>query len=69
MIPINIYSIFSRHPLMRNIRNAQNINTPDDLAQMLLNSGKVNQEQVNQAKQMWGQRQDLRKQIHDQFGF
>lgn len=29
------------------------IKSPDELAQYLLNSGKVTQEQVNQARQMW----------------
>ena len=54
---------------MKNIQNMQNIKTPDDLAQQLLNSGKVNQNQVNMAKRAWEERQDLRQQIHDQFGF
>ena len=36
-----------------NLQNLQNIKTPDEMAQYLLNLGKVNQEQVNQAKQMW----------------
>lgn len=69
MIPNKVMQILSRHPLMKNIQNMQNIKTPDDLAQKLLNTGKVNQNQVNMAKQMWEQRQDLRQQIHDQFGF
>ena len=69
MIPNNVMQILSRHPLMKNIQNMQNIKTPDDLAQQLLNSGKVNQNQVNMAKRTWEQRQDLRQQIHDQFGF
>jgi hypothetical protein len=29
------------------------IKTPNDFAQYLLNTGRVNQYQVNQAKQMW----------------
>lgn len=69
MIPNKVMQILSRHPLMKNIQNMQNIKTPDDLAQRLLNTGKVNQNQVNMAKQAWEQRQDLRQQIHDQFGF
>ena len=69
MIPNNVMQILSRHPLMKNIQNMQNIKTPDDLAQQLLNTGKVNQNQVNMAKQMWEERRDLRQQIHDQFGF
>ena len=31
------------------------IKTPDEMAQFLLNTGRVNQAQVNQAKQMWNQ--------------
>jgi hypothetical protein len=33
----------------------QGIKTPDEMAQFLLNSGRVNQAQVNQAKQIWNQ--------------
>jgi hypothetical protein len=33
----------------------QGIKTPDEMAQFLLNTGRVNQAQVNQAKQMWNQ--------------
>lgn len=69
MIPNNVMQILSRHPLIKNIQNMQNIKTPDDLAQQLLNTGKVNQNQVNMAKRAWEERQDLRQQIHDQFGF
>ena len=69
MIPNNVMQILSRHPLMNNIQNMQNIKTPDDLAQHLLNMGKVNQNQVNMAKRAWEQREDLRQQIHDQFRF
>ena len=43
-----------------------NIKTPDDLAQFLLNTGRVNQSQVNQAKQMWN-RQDIRQMIQSKF--
>ena len=69
MIPNNVMQILSRHPMMKNLQNMKNIKTPDDLAQQLLNTGKVSQNQVNMAKQMWGQRGDLRQQIRDQFGF
>lgn len=51
MIPNNIMQMISK---MNPDTNAlQNIKTPDDMAQYLLNSGKVSQAQVNQAKQMW----------------
>ena len=35
------------------INDLRNIRTPNDLAQYLLNTGRVTQDQVNQAKQMW----------------
>lgn len=57
MIPNNVMQMLNR--MMPNIGNLQNINTPDDMAQYLLNSGKVNQSQVNQAKQMWAQRSQM----------
>lgn len=69
MIPNNVMQILSRHPLIKTIKNMQSIKTPDELAQELLNTGKVNQNQVNMAKRAWEQRQDLRQQVHDQFGF
>ena len=36
-----------------NTNELQNLQTPDDVAQFLLNSGRVSQAQVNQVKQMW----------------
>ena len=51
MIPNNILKILGK--FNPNVQAMQNIKTPDELAQYLLNSGKVNQQQVNQAKQMW----------------
>jgi hypothetical protein len=44
----------------------QNIKTPDDMAQFLLNSGKVSQAQVNQAKQMWNNPQ-VQQQINSRY--
>lgn len=52
MIPNNILGLMGRFNI--NINEMRNLNNPDDVAQFLLNSGKVNQSQVNQAKQMWG---------------
>ena len=50
MIPNNVIQLINKmFPGM----NIQNVNTPDDMAQMLLNTGKVNQAQVNKARQMW----------------
>ncbi len=65
MIPNNIMQILNR--TMPNA-NVQNIKTPDDLAQMLLNSGRVSQSQVNQARQMRGQQPNIRQMIKNRFG-
>ena len=51
MIPNNVMQLISKINLDMNA--LQNIKTPDEMAQYLLNSGKVSQAQVNQAKQMW----------------
>jgi hypothetical protein len=51
-----------------NINGLKDAKTPDDLAQMLLNSGRVNQAQVNQAKQMWEQ-PNVRQMIQNKFPF
>jgi len=66
MIPNNIMNMISR--FNPNIANIQNVNSPDQLAQMLLNSGKVNQAQVNQAKQLWNQ-PNVRQMIMNKFPF
>lgn len=50
MIPNNVMQMVQR--LNPNMADLQKVNTPDELAQYLLNTGKVNQMQVNQAKQM-----------------
>lgn len=50
MIPNNVMQLINK---MFPGLNIQNIKTPDDMAQMLLNTGKVNQAQVNKARQMW----------------
>ena len=52
MIPNIVMQMISKRFGITN--NAiQNIKTPDDMAQFLLNEGKVNQDQVNMAKQQW----------------
>lgn len=51
MIPSNVLNFMSRCNI--NTNELQNLQTPDDVAQFLLNSGRVSQAQVNQAKQMW----------------
>jgi hypothetical protein len=56
MIPNIIMQIMNMNPRMRQaMQNMQNINSPDSMAQYLLNSGVVSQDQVNKARQMWGQ--------------
>lgn len=51
MIPNNVMQLISK--INPDMNALQNIKTPDEMAQYLLNSGKVSQAQVNQAKQMW----------------
>ena len=63
MIPNSILNlIMKRYNINTNV--LQNIKSPDDMAQFLLNSGKVNQDQVNQARQMWGNPQ-VRQQMQN----
>ena len=64
MIPNNVLQIISR--FIPNIQQFQNVKTPDELAQQLLQSGRVNQQQVNQAKQMWNQ-PNIQQMIHTQY--
>ena len=63
MIPNNILQM-----LPQGLQGIQNINTPDELAQILLNSGKVNQSQVIQAKQMWNQ-PNIRQMVQNKFKY
>lgn len=65
MIPNNVMQMISK--MMNPDMNAlQNVKTPDDMAQYLLNSGKVSQAQVNQAKQMWNNPQ-VQQMINSQY--
>lgn len=66
MIPNNVLQLIGQ--FMPNIQQFQNINSPDELAQKLLESGRINQTQVNQAKQMWNQ-PNIRQMIHNKFKF
>ena len=52
-MPNNIMDLLNR--LNINPAEIRGIKTPDEMAQFLLNSGRVNQAQVNQAKQIWNQ--------------
>ena len=65
MIPNNVFQILSQ--FVPNARQFQNIRTPDELAQQLLQSGKVTQQQVNQVKQMWNQ-PNIQQMIHNRYG-
>ncbi len=65
MIPNNIFQILSK--INPAIENLQSISTPDDMAQYLLNTGKVNQNQVNHVRQMWGNPQ-IQQMIQNRFG-
>lgn len=66
MMPNMMMQILSQ--FIPNVGQFQNAKSPDDLAQMLLNSGKVNQAQVNQAKQMWNQ-PNIRQMVNQRFKF
>lgn len=57
-MPNNIMDLLRRVNI--NPAEIQGIKTPNEMAQFLLNTGRVNQAQVNQAKQMWNQ-QFMRK--------
>lgn len=52
-MPNNIMDLLQRVNI--NPAEIRGIKTPDEMAQFLLNTGRVNQAQVNQAKQMWNQ--------------
>ena len=69
MIPNIIMQIMNMNPRMKQaMQNMQNINSPDNMAQQLLNSGMVSQDQVNKAKQMWGQ-PNVRNMVLNRFKF
>lgn len=51
MMPNNINQLLRNVNL--SINDLKGIKTPNDFAQYLLNTGRVNQAQVNQAKQIW----------------
>ena len=62
MIPNNVMSLLKT--FIGN--NIPQINTPDEMAQYLLNTGKVNQAQVNQVRQMWENPQ-IRQMINNKY--
>lgn len=66
MIPALILQIMSQ--IIPNFQQLQNAKSPDDLAQQLLNSGRVSQDQVNRAKQMWNQ-PNIRQMVQSKFKF
>ena len=66
MMPTNIFQAISG--MTQNIQNLQKANTPEEAAQMLLNSGRVNQAQVNQAMQMW-QNPQVRQMIQNKYRY
>ena len=69
MIPNSILQAIGLINPKMNVQNMQGISTPDEMAQYLLNSGMVNQNQVNQARQMWNQQPDIRQMVADKFKF
>ena len=68
MIPNSILKVLSVMNPNLNINAFQNVSTPDEMAQLLLNSGRVNQQMVNQAKQMWN-KPDIRQMVQNKFRF
>lgn len=66
MIP-NIIAVILNQ-IMPGFKDFQNAKSPDDLAQQLLNSGRVSQDQVNRAKQMWNQ-PNIRQMVQSKFKF
>lgn len=59
--------IMNMNPRMRQMmQSMQGINSPDSMAQYLLNSGAVSQDQVNKARQMWGQ-PNVKQMVQDKF--
>ena len=69
MIPNSILQAIGLINPKMNVQNMQGISTPDEMAQYLLNSGLVNQNQVNQARQMWNQQPNIRQMVADKFKF
>lgn len=66
MIPNSIMQMISK--ISSNLQGLQEVKTPDEMAQVLLNSGVVSQEQVNQTKQMWNQ-PNIRQIIQSRFKY
>lgn len=64
MMPSNVFNLLSK--FNPNMAVFQNMQSPDEVAQYLLNSGKVSQAQVNQAKQMWSN-PNIQRQIQNQY--
>ena len=67
-IPKTIMDVLNAFNPKMDVRGLQNIQTSDDMAQYLLNSGMVNQSQVNQAKQLW-ERPNIRQMVLNRFRF
>lgn len=61
MIPNNVLRLLGGLDASAN-EMLRSIQSPNELAQYLLNSGRVSQSQVNQAKQMW-ENPNIRQQI------
>lgn len=68
MIPSNIIQVLNVLCPKMNTQGMQNVNNPDDMAQYLLNTGVVSQEQVNKAKQLW-EKPDIRQMVQSKFKF
>ncbi len=67
-IPKTIMDVLNAFNPKMDVRGLQNIQTSDDMAQYLLNSGMVSQSQVNQAKQLW-EKPNIRQMVLNRFRF
>ena len=66
MIPNSILQMITKiNPKLQGLRD---IKTPDEMAQLLLNNGIVNQEHVNKSKEMWNQ-PDIRQMIQNRYKY
>lgn len=65
MIPNNVMGIINK--FYPNIGRLNNVKTPDEMAQYLLDTGKVNQDLVNRSRQMWNNNPQIQQHINNQY--
>lgn len=64
MIPSSVMGVINK--FYPNIGQLTNVTTPDEMAQYLLDTGKVNQDLVNKSRQMWNNPQ-IQQHINNQY--